>query len=165
MKNRIVAILTLVIIGLMALTASRGGAYHGGELGKVIKDIDRGAAAKTTQDSVPAQNVKQEREEDEKLKALKDKAGSMGDIKVSDAYKSKCSACHGVDGSGMQDGRKLMGPKLYGQAADKLYKDLTDFKSGRKENLIMKGLLMNINEEELRKLADEIGSFSSQKSK
>jgi len=100
--------------------------------------------------------------EQEELTALRNKAGSIGSIEVSKAYKSKCAACHGADGSGMQDGRKLMGPKLYGQSADKLYKDLIDFKAGRKENVIMKGLLINTDEEELRKFADEIGSFSSQ---
>jgi len=156
MKNIIVAILTVVVVALMVLTASKGGAYHGGELGKVIKDI------RTVQPTQSAAKVDQE--EEEKLKALRNKAGSIGDIAVSKAYKSKCAACHGADGSGMQDGRKLMGPKLYGQRADKIYKDLIDFKAGRKENVIMKGLLINTSEEELRKFADEIGAFSSQNS-
>jgi len=154
MKNIIVAVLTVVIIALMALTASKGGAFHGGELGKVIKDIDKTPVAKKE----PTKD-----QEQEELTALRNKAGSIGTIEVSKAYKSKCAACHGADGSGMQNGRKLMGPKLYGQSADKLYKDLIDFKAGRKENVIMKGLLINTNEEELRKFADEIGSFSSQK--
>lgn len=159
MKNIIVAILTIVIIALMALTASKGGAYHGGEMGKVIQDIDKTPVTK----SEPVQTTEdKDKEDQEKLTALRNKAGSIGEVKVSRAYKSKCAACHGADGSGMQDGRKLMGPKLYGQSADKLYKDLIDFKAGRKENVIMKGLLINTGEEELRKFADEIGSFSSQ---
>ncbi|MCK4875803.1 MAG: c-type cytochrome [Sulfurimonas sp.] len=153
MKNIIVAVLTVVIIALMALTASKGGAYHGGEHGKVIKDIDKTPVAK--------KEPPKDKEQDE-LTALRNKAGSIGTIEVSKAYKSKCAACHGADGSGMQSGRKLMGPKLYGQSADKIYKDLIDFKAGRKENVIMKGLLINTDEEELRKFADEIGSFSSQ---
>lgn len=153
MKNIIVAVLTLVIIALMALTASKGGAYHGGEHGKVIEDIEKTPVAK--------QEPTKDKEQDE-LTALRNKAGSIGTVEVSKAYKSKCAACHGADGSGMQDGRKLMGPKLYGQSADKIYKDLIDFKAGRKENVIMKGLLINTDEEELRKFANEIGSFSSQ---
>lgn len=160
MKNIIVAILTIFIIALMALTASKGGAYHGGELGKVIQDIDKTPVTKN--EPAPTKDDKA-KEDQEKLTALRNKAGSIGEVKVSREYKSKCAACHGVDGSGMQDGRKLMGPKLYGQSADKLYKDLIDFKAGRKENVIMKGLLINTSEEELRKFADEIGSFSSNK--
>jgi cytochrome c553 len=160
MKNIIVAILTIVILALMALTASKGGAYHGGELGKTIEDIDKNIPAIAQDTTVK----KDENKEDQELKALKEKAGNIGEIKVSDAYKSRCSACHGADGSGMQDGRKLMGPKIYGQSADELYKKLIDFKAGRIENVIMKGLLINTSEDELRKFADEIGSFSSQKS-
>lgn len=158
LKNIIVIIVTALIAGLMILTASRGGAYHGGEHGKVIEDIDKVQIPVAKKEQI----IEKKEDEKDELKAIKDKAGSVGTIKVSKEYKSKCAACHGVDGSGMQDGRKLMGPKLYGQSADKIYKDLVDFKAGRKENVIMKGLLINTSEEELRKFADEIGSFSSQ---
>lgn len=165
LKNIVVAIITLVVVYLMLLTASRGPAYHGGEHGKVIEDISK-VQMPAQQDNQQQQQVQvqqtQVQEERDELKELKDKAGSIGQIKVSLEYKSKCSACHGIDGSGMQDGRKLMGPKIYGQDADKIYKDLIDFKAGTKENVIMKGLLINTSEEELRKFADEIGSFSSQ---
>lgn len=161
MKNIIVATLTLFIIGLMAFTASQGRAYHGGEHGKVIENI--GSNENTQSQKVAQPEDKSDREkESEQLQALKDKAGNVGEIKVSDAYKSRCSACHGVNGSGVQDGKKLMGPKLYGQDSEKLYKDLIDFKAGRKENVIMKGLLINITEDQLRVYADEIGAFSSQ---
>ena len=54
---------------------------------------------------------------------------------------------------------KLMGPKLFGQTADETYKKLDDFKAGRKENMIMKGLLMKLNKDDLRRFADEIGEF------
>lgn len=165
MKNIIVATLTLLIIGLMAYTASQGRAYHGGEHAKVIDDMgsNQNTQMQTESPKIAQPQEKSDRDkESEQLKALKDKAGNVGDIKVSAAYKSKCSACHGANGSGEQDGRALMGPKLYGQNADKLYKDLVDFKAGRKENIIMKGLLINTTEEELRSYADEIGAFSSQ---
>ena len=156
MKNIVVGILTLVVIGLMALTASNGRAYHGGEAGHVIEDMgDRTSnAVATTIDD------KSDREkETEQLTALSNKAGNVGAFEVSNAYKRKCSSCHGVNGSGMQNGKKLMGPKLFGQSADTIYKDLIDFKAGRKENLIMKGLLINLSEEDLRTFADEIGEF------
>ncbi|MBA1432171.1 MAG: c-type cytochrome [Epsilonproteobacteria bacterium] len=155
MKNIIVGILTLIIFGLMAWTAMNGGAYNGGEHGKVIADLGNRTAAQ-----VATVEEKSDREKEaEELSALREKAGNIGGFKVSDAYKSKCASCHGVDGSGMQYGKKLMGPKLFGQSADVLYKKLEDFKSGRKENMVMKGLLLHMSKDDLRKFADEIGEF------
>ncbi len=155
MKNIVVGILTLVVIGLMALTFMGGGAYHGGVHGHVIADM--GSA--TANASVKVKEKSDRAKEDDKLSALREKAGNAGAFEVSQAFKSKCSSCHGVNGSGEQNGKKLMGPKLFGQSAEVIYKDLIDFKSGRKENMIMKGLLVKLTEEDLKTLADEIGEF------
>ncbi len=158
MKNIIVGILTLAILGLMGYTFIGGSAYHGGEQAKVIEDLgDRMGADKAA--ATASQEKDDRKKEMDKLNALREKAGSVGSFKVSDGYKSKCASCHGVNGMGEQNGKALMGPKLFGQNADKLYKDLVDFKAGRKENLIMKGLLIGLSEEELRVFADEIGEF------
>jgi len=155
MKNIIVGIITLLIVGVAGWVASNGGAYNGGEHGKVIADMgDRGNAA-----SVHIEEKSDREKEDEKLNALRDKAGNAGAFKVSQAYKSKCASCHGVNGSGFQNGKPMMGPKLFGQSADAIYKHLVEFKSGRKENVVMKGLLIPLNEEDLRAFADEIGEF------
>jgi cytochrome c553 len=156
MKNIIVGFFTVLIVGLMAWTASNGGAYNGGEHSKVIADIGDGRVASAVE--IPKEKSDREKE-NEALSALRDKAGNAGAFKVSQEYKQKCSSCHGVNGSGFQNGKKMMGPKLFGQTADKLYKDLTDFKAGRKENMIMKGLLRKLSEEDLKRLADEIGEF------
>ena len=59
----------------------------------------------------------------------------------------------------MQNGKKLMGPKLIGQEESKIYKDLIDFKTGQKENLIMKGLLIHLEDEDLKRFAKEIAGF------
>ncbi len=157
MKNIIVGIFTLITLGLMAWTASEGGAYHGGQHNKVIADF---GDTMTNAATVAAPEEKSDREkENEALSALRDKAGNAGAFKVSREYKSKCSSCHGVNGSGFQNGKAMMGPKIFGQDADKLYKDLVDFKSGRKENVVMRGLLLKLSEEDLRRIADEIGEF------
>ena len=158
MKNIIVGFFTLLVIGLMAWTASQGGAYHGGEHGKVIEDIGNKVANASAASTAPKEKSDREKEMD-KLKALRDKAGNVGAFKVSQAYKSKCASCHGVNGMGEQNGKKLMGPKLFGQSSEQVYKDLVDFKAGRKENFIMKGLLIKLNENDLKKFADEIGEF------
>jgi len=156
MKNIIVGILTLIIIALMVFTFTNGQAYHGGEHGKVIEDFgDTMSNAETTKIDEKSDRDK----EDDKLNALRDKAGSAGAFEVSQAYKSKCASCHGVNGSGVQNGKPLMGPKLFGQTTEKIMKDLVDFKAGRKENMIMKGLLIKLSEEDLQMFADEIGEF------
>ena len=157
LKNIIVGLLTLFTLGLMAWTASGGGAYHGGAHNKVIADFGNDMSNAAT---VVAPEEKSDREkENEALGALRDKAGNAGAFKVSQEYKSKCSSCHGVNGSGFQNGKQMMGPKLFGQDAEVVYKDLVDFKAGRKENMVMRGLLLKLEEPDLRRLADEIGEF------
>ena len=156
MKHVVVGILTVVILGLMALTFMGGHAYHGGEDGKITKDfgnsMSNASATKIAEKDDRAKEM-------DKLTTLREKAGNVGAFEVSQAYKRKCSSCHGVNGSGEQNGKKLMGPKLFGQTADAIYQQLVEFKAGRKENMIMKGLLINLNDEELRTFADEIGEF------
>ena len=156
MKNILVGLSTVIIVGLMVFTFMGGGAYHGGEHGKVIEDFgDSLTAAKT----VVVEEKDDRQKEDDKLNALRDKAGSAGAFTVSNEYKRKCASCHGVNGSGFQNGKPMMGPKIFGQSAEKLYKDLVEFKSGRKENVVMKGLLLPMSEEDLKRFADEIGEF------
>ena len=156
MKNIVVGFFTLIVVALMVWTASKGGAYHGGEHGKVIEDI--GDRVNTAQVIKPKEKDDREKEQDA-LNALKDKAGNIASFSVSKEYKSKCASCHGSDGSGYQNGRKMMGPKLFGQTEAKIYKDLVDFKASRKENVIMKGLLINLDDVDLKRLAKEIGEF------
>ena len=158
MKNIIVGIITVGVLGLMVMTFMAGGAYQGGEHAKIIEDFGDGSSRQAAVVAAPEEKSDREKE-NEALSALRDKAGNVGAFQVSQSYKSKCASCHGVNGSGVQNGKKLMGPKLFGQETEKLYTDLVDFKAGRKENMIMKGLLMNLSEEDLRAFADEIGEF------
>ncbi|RLA71500.1 MAG: hypothetical protein DRG24_05440 [Epsilonproteobacteria bacterium] len=153
MKNIIVGALTLFIIGLMVLTAMRGRAYHGGEAGRVIEDIgNKGqASAEST-----APKAKSDRAiEADKLKALRDKAGNVGGFKVSNNYKRKCASCHGINGEG------IIGSKLIGLSSETVFQQLKDYKSGRKENLVMKGLLIKMDEVQMKEFADEIGEFEA----
>ncbi|MDX9814274.1 MAG: c-type cytochrome [Sulfurimonadaceae bacterium] len=162
-KDIIVGTISVLVVALMAYTASNGGAFQGGSNVKIIDDM--GVQAKVEPQSYHQEHqpvVLEDDKEEKELQALKDKAGNMGIVKISAAYRSKCAACHGIDGSGLQDGKQLMGPKLYGQDSETIYKDLIDFKAGRKENVVMKGLLINTTEEEIRAFADEIGAFATQ---
>jgi cytochrome c553 len=154
-KNAIVGILVLFVVGVAGWVASNGGAYNGGVRGKVIADMGNRSNAAATK----VQEKDDRQKENDKLNALRDKAGNAGAFKVSRAYKSKCASCHGVNGSGFQNGKPMMGPKLFGQSSEDIYKKLIDFKSGRKENVVMKGLLIPLSQEDLKVFADEIGEF------
>lgn len=155
MKNIVVGISIILIMITAGWVASKGGAYNGGEHGKVIANMGDTNNNKSTQTEEKDDRAK----ENDKLKALRDKAGNAGAFEVSQAYKSKCASCHGVNGSGFQNGKPMMGPKLFGQSADEIYQKLVEFKSGRKENVVMKGLLIPLSTEDLRGFADEIGEF------
>ena len=156
MKNIIVGVSTVAVIAVAVWVFLSGGAYNGGEHGKVIADIgNRVANAKSANIEEKDDRAK----ENDELTALRNKAGSISAFDVSEDYDRKCSSCHGINGSGFQNGKKMMGPKLFGQSSDELYKKLSDFKAGRKENAVMKGLLIPLNEDDLRVLADEIGEF------
>lgn len=155
MKNIIAGLATIIVVGLMAYTFSNGRAFQGGEAANTIR-FDK----KVQQNNQPVESKDLEKN---KIKALKDKVGNTVSFEVSKAYKSKCASCHGADGSGLQNGKVLMGPKLIGQSQERLYKDLVDFKAGRKENIIMKGLLINLEDEDLKSFAKEISQFQAKR--
>lgn len=161
MKNTLAIIFTVIIIGLMAYTLLVGRAFQGGEAGNIIEDMKY--IKDTSTHTITNEKQEQKNEDQEKLNTLKDKAGNASTFEVSNEYKGKCASCHGADGSGMQNGKKLMGPQLFGQEEAILYKNLVDFKAGRKENLIMKGLLINLEDEDLKNFAKEIAGFKDKK--
>lgn len=158
MKNIIAIISTVIVLGLMGYTFNNGRAFQGGEAGNIIENIKVSKQVQINTQPPANDNI-----EEDKIRALRDKAGNSASFKVSNNYKTKCSSCHGADGTGLQNGKKLMGPGLFGQSEEKLYKDLIDFKAGRKENLIMKGLLINLTEEDLKEYANEIAQFKARR--
>lgn len=96
-----------------------------------------------------------DKEVEDKLRALKEKAGNIAAFNVSPLYKKSCSSCHGNVGEG------IIGPKLLGQKEEVILKDLQDFKSGKRKNYVMYGLLNNIEDDKLSELAKEIGTFQA----
>ena len=95
----------------------------------------------------------QNKEAEKKLEALKQKAGNIALFNVSPLYKKRCSSCHGVMGEG------IIGPKLRGKSEDSILIALHDFKSGKRKNYVMYGLLGNMDEEQIKSLAKEISTF------
>jgi cytochrome c553 len=60
-----------------------------------------------------------------------------------------CVACHTADGSRGAPAN----PILQGQHADYLFKQLSEFKSGKRKNAVMQGMVAPLSEEDMRHLA------------
>jgi cytochrome c553 len=60
-----------------------------------------------------------------------------------------CAACHGADGNSPLS----VNPSLAGQHSDYLFKQLTEFKSGTRNNAIMTGMVANLSSEDMHNLA------------
>jgi cytochrome c553 len=69
---------------------------------------------------------------------------------------SVCAACHGPDGNSPIPAN----PRIAGQHASYIYKQLSDYKSGRRKNAIMNGIAATLSEGDMRNLA---AYFSAQK--
>ncbi|MHB8345675.1 MAG: c-type cytochrome [Acidiferrobacterales bacterium] len=66
-----------------------------------------------------------------------------------------CQACHGADGNSVNPAY----PKLAGQSAGYLVKELTDFKDGKRTNPIMTGMAASLSPQDMQDVA---AYFSSQ---
>lgn len=69
-----------------------------------------------------------------------------------------CAACHGQDGNSIITAN----PKLAGQHAEYLVKQLTNFKSGDRKNAVMSGMAGGLSTEDMQDVA---AYFSAQKTK
>lgn len=81
-----------------------------------------------------------------------------GNVAAGKEKSQVCAVCHGVDGNSSTP----MWPKLAGQHAEYIVKQLTDFKSGNRENAQMTPMAVNLSEQDILDLASY---YSSQKIK
>lgn len=81
-------------------------------------------------------------------------ANAAGDAEAGKVKAAACAACHGTDGNSPVD----MYPKLAGQHAEYLVKQLQDFKSGTRKDPIMMGMAMALSEQDMA----DIGAFYAQ---
>jgi len=72
-----------------------------------------------------------------------------GDATAGEAKAAACAACHGAGGVSMVP----VNPNLAGQGAKYIYKQLQDFKSGRRGNPIMMGMAMPLSDQDMADLA------------
>jgi len=74
--------------------------------------------------------------------------------KLSHDFIVHCSACHDDYGNG------IIGPSLLGKSGDFIYNKLMDFKSGKTKNVLMKGLVSQMDDSKLKSIANEIADFN-----
>lgn len=88
---------------------------------------------------------------------LHGKSGGGGDANLIKQGKDKagmCLGCHGNNAQGMG-----MVPKLAGQQAQYLAKQLTDFKKGARKAPQMNAIAQSLNEDDIKALAAYLGSL------
>ncbi len=83
-------------------------------------------------------------------------AFAAGDATVGKGKSQVCAGCHGADGNATIPNY----PKLAGQHANYLVKQMQAFKSGKRNEAIMKGQVANLNDQDMQDLA---AYFASQK--
>jgi cytochrome c553 len=82
--------------------------------------------------------------------ANEQKPAAKADLAKGQAISTQvCAACHTADGSRGSPAN----PILQGQHAEYLVKQLTEFKSGKRDNAIMKGFASALSEEDMKNVA------------
>lgn len=76
-------------------------------------------------------------------------AMAAGDASAGKGKSESCALCHGADGNSPSD----MFPKLAGQGEAYLVKQISDFKSGVRENAIMAPMVAALSEQDIADLA------------
>lgn len=84
-------------------------------------------------------------------------AAPKGDAVAGQAKAAVCGACHNPDGNSVIP----VNPKLAGQGAKYLAKQLHDFKSGKRANPVMMGMAAGLSDQDILDIA---AYFSAQKS-
>jgi len=75
-------------------------------------------------------------------------AHAAGDVQAGKAKAAACAACHGANGQGTAPN-----PALAGKSEAQLIQALKDFKSGKRDNAIMKGMTSSLSDQDIENLA------------
>ena len=75
---------------------------------------------------------------------------TTGDPAAGKALSEKvCTACHGLDGNSVA----AINPSIAGQHSEYLFKQLNDFKTGKRKNPVMLGIAATLSEQDMRNAA------------
>ena len=77
--------------------------------------------------------------------ALMGTAHASGDAEAGKTKAAMCTACHGADGNSPAPNF----PKLAGQHADYISKQLKEFKSGERTDATMNGMVMALSDQDM----------------
>ena len=146
----ITIILVVLICGIMVFMLSQTPP-------KKEKSVAKVATPKVEQ-NISKQQPKSSEEfaSEDELKKVKELSLSVAKTQnegVSRQYLTSCAPCHGANGKG------VVAPDITHLSKEDLLKKLADYKAGKVQNTLMKGLLTNVSDSELNSLADEISKF------
>ncbi len=106
-------------------------------------------AVAPTEDSAPAAAASAPASNVEIVTSTSAKAIYAGDVKSGQEKSAMCVACHGADGNSLVS----IYPKLAGQSANYLAKQLADFKSGTRVDPVMVGMVAGLSATDMDDLA------------
>jgi cytochrome c553 len=75
-------------------------------------------------------------------------AQAAGDVAAGKAKAASCAGCHGATGQGVPPN-----PALAGKSENQLLQDMQDYKSGKRNNAVMKALMGPITDQDMANLA------------
>jgi cytochrome c553 len=75
-------------------------------------------------------------------------AQAAGDAQAGKAKAAACAGCHGANGQGVAPN-----PALAGKSEDQLAQAMQDYKSGKRPNAMMKGLVAGLSDQDIANLA------------
>ena len=81
-------------------------------------------------------------------------AQAAGDVAAGKAKAVVCAGCHGPAGQGIPPN-----PALAGKSEDQLLQALKDFKSGKRDNPVMKGMAAGLSDQDMANLAAYFASL------
>lgn len=79
-------------------------------------------------------------------------------VKGEASFAAVCVACHGIEGNSLIP----VNPRLAQQHPEYLFKQLKEFKSGKRANPIMSGMVAALTEDDMRNIAYWVGSRKAQ---
>jgi len=75
-------------------------------------------------------------------------AQAAGDPAAGKAKAVACAACHGANGQGVPPN-----PALTGRTEDEMLQAMKDYKSGKRNNAVMKGMMAGLGDQDMANLA------------
>jgi cytochrome c553 len=75
-------------------------------------------------------------------------AEAAGNVEAGKAKAAACVGCHGANGQGVPPN-----PALKGKTEDELVETMKDYKSGKRNNAVMKAFAAQLNDQDIQNLA------------